>query len=130
MPGVPLKFSVYAKKQDRLVRLFEINRTPTGLYFNDVRGSSPSYVTYHEDGAYWVRVRRIKAVKKRREPLASLTGAYTLSTMLANIYAPMPNDRRADDAQIRTEDIVVEYPGNFGVEVILSDKEIELEPLP
>ncbi len=125
-----MKFAVYTRRNDRLVRLYQINRTPAGLYFNNVSGGSPSYITYHEDGAYWTRLGRTKGVKKRREPLASLTGPYTLSTMTGTIIAPMPTDRRVADVQLRTEDIVVDLPNPFGAEVIISPREVNLDPLP
>src|SRR5262245_45498362 len=87
-------------------------------------------MSYHEDGAYWSRFGYTKTVKKRRTPLAELKGAYTLSTGTFTILAPMPTDPIADSVQLRQEDIVVEYPGIFGGEVILSDQVPELEPMP
>jgi hypothetical protein len=68
-------------------------------------------------------------VKKRREPLATLEGPYTLSVMTGIIIAPMPDDRNADD-KLRDGDIVVDYRANFGLEIILSDRELELKPMP
>ncbi len=125
-----MKFSVYTLKNVRLVPLYRINRTPAGLYFNNVSGGGPSYTTYHEDGAYWGRVGHAKAVKKRREPLSSLIGPYTLSTMTGTILAPRPGDRKAADVQLRAEDIVVDLPNPFGAEIIISAQEVTLEPLP
>ena len=125
-----MKFTVYTRKNDRLVPLWKISRTPAGLYFNDVSGRGPSSTTYHEDGAYWGRFGHIKTVKKRREPLSSLTGPYTLSTMTGTILAPRPDSRKAADVQLRAEDIVVDLPNPFGAEIIISGQEVTLEPLP
>jgi len=123
-----MKFKVYAKKQGRLVTLWDVRRTPTGLYFHGSHG--PSYMSYHQDGAYWTRSGHTKMAKKRRTPLAELKGAYTLSTGTFTILAPMPTDPIADSVQLRSEDIVVEYPGIFGAEVILSDIVPTLEAIP
>jgi hypothetical protein len=123
-----MKFKVYAKRHGRLVTLWDVRRTPTGLYFHGSRG--PSYMSYHEDGAYWTRSGHTKMAKKRRTPLAELKGAYTLSTGTFAILAPMPTDPIADGVQLRNEDIVVEYPGIFRAEVILSDAVPTLEPIP
>lgn len=123
-----MKFKVFVKRRGKLFTLWDIQRTPTGLYFHD-RTNPKSYMTYHEDGAYWDRSGRARIVKKRRPPLADLKGTYTLSTATFNILAPLPTDRVAEGVQLRSNDIVVEYPGIFGAEVILSDQVQQLEPM-
>jgi hypothetical protein len=121
-----VNFRVYVRKQGTLIKLWDIRRTPTGLYFQGERG--PSYVTYHEDGAYWSRAGTLRMVRKRRPPLASLQGPYTFSTGTFTILAPSLNDRKESDVRLRPEDIVVdEYPYIFGAELILSDTVPHLE---
>lgn len=124
-----MKFKVYVQRQGRLITLWDARRTRTGLYFHGLHGHD-SYMTYHENGEYWIRSGRTKMVKKRRPPLADLKGAYTLSTGTFTILAPQPSDRVVESTQLRGEDIVVEYSGIFGAEVILSDSPLQLEAIP
>jgi hypothetical protein len=138
-----LKFSIYRRVDGRLHELFKISRTPTGLYFNPVHDPtkatmrtegpvSPPYSwTYHEDGRSWdKRGARRGALRKTREmPLSSFSGSRTVST-LCSVGAGGCIFPLEASVTLRPVDIVVDRSAWFGVEIMLSDKVVTLDPLP
>jgi hypothetical protein len=137
-----LKFSVYLRRDGRLQEFYQISRTPSGLYFNEVRspirsalkgqgvkmlpGSSSSY---HSSGMYWDKHFGRRDRKIRDTPLAEFSGARTYSTQLC-VITSMELQRPADSVRLRAEDVVFERYGPFGIEIILSDSVFEISPEP
>src|SRR5206468_10495677 len=135
-----MKFRVYVRRDNRLRELYRIKRTKTGLYFNEVydamkaggaKLSAGSTSTYHEDGRSWEKLMGSRNDQKViNPPLADFSGALTLRTMICTISSMGWNSRPEDQVALRPEDVVCERTGVFGIEVILSDKALDLPTLP
>ena len=123
-----MHFKIYLRRFGKLIALQKISRTTGGIYFISPRSSS-DYVSYHEDGKYWVRSRGKRFIKKLRQPLSSFVGVETLSSGVFNIWAPMPDDRDESAVSVKHDDVVVDFASTFGIEIILSEKEIQLPNL-
>src|SRR5437879_11963419 len=68
-----MHFKIYLRRFGKLIALQKISRTTGGIYFISPRSSS-DYVSYHEDGKYWVRSRGKRFIKKLRQPLSNFVG--------------------------------------------------------
>jgi hypothetical protein len=123
-----MRFRIYLRRFGKLIKLYKLHRNRAGLYIFSFRNKD--YVSYHEDGKYWIRSQGTRFVKKLRQPLSSFKGAETLFTSLVTILAPMPDDLNEAEGLIKVEDIVLELEGNFCVEIILSESRVELPELP
>jgi hypothetical protein len=73
-----VKFKIYLRRFGKLIPLEKLSRTSRGLYFISPR--SRDYISYHEDGKYWIRSQEKRFVKKIRQPLSTFQGIETLST--------------------------------------------------
>ena len=120
-----MKFKIYLRRFGKLIALEKLSRNSGGLYFISPRGDD--YISYHEDGRYWNRSR---FVKKIRQPLSTFVGSETLSTARINVFGPMPDDRDEGNVPLKKEDLVVDFAGSFGIEIILSESVIQLAELP
>ena len=123
-----MKFKIYLRRFGKLIALQKLSRTSGGLYF--VSPKSRDYVSYHEDGKYWVRSQGKLFVKKIREPLSTFAGIETLSTAMINVFGPMPDDRDEANVPLKKEDLVIDFAGSFCIEIILSESVIRLSELP
>ena len=123
-----IKFRIYLRRFGRLVKLFKLQRSKSGIYI--FSGKSANYISYHEDGRYWIRFGNSKPVKKLRQPLSSFKGQETLYVTCITILEPMPWDRDENSQRLQSEDIVLDLDGNFGLEVAISDNAITLPTLP
>ena len=123
-----MKFKIYLRRFGKLIALEKLSRTSRGLYFISPR--TGSYISYHEDGKYWIRSQDKRFVKKIRQPLSTFAGIETLSTAMINVFGPMPDDRDERDVPLNKEDLVIDFAGSFGIEIILSDSVIRLPELP
>ena len=123
-----MRFNVYLPRFGKLIKLYKIHRGGRGLYIWSHR--SRDYISYHEDGKYWMRFRGKKTVKKIRQPLSAFNGAETISVAVTTILAPGPYDEDESVVRVMPEDIVIDFAGNFGVEIILSAERIDLPQLP
>ena len=91
---------------------------------------SRDYISYHEDGKYWVRSQGKHFVKKIRQPLSTFAGIETLSMGRINVFGPMPDDRDEAAVPLKNEDLVIDFAGSFCIEIILSENLIRLPELP
>jgi hypothetical protein len=123
-----MHFKIYVRRFGKVIALQKISRTSGGIYFISPRSSS-DYVSYHEDGKYWVRSQGKRYIKKLRQPLSNFVGIETLSSGVFNIWGSMPDDRDEAAVSVKPEDVVVDFPSTFGIEIILSEKEIHLPDL-
>jgi hypothetical protein len=123
-----LNFKIYLRRFGKLIAIEKLSRTSGGLYF--VSPKSRDYISYHEDGKYWIRSQGKRFVKKIRQPLSSFTGSETLSKGMISVFGPMPHDRDEADVLLRKEDIVIDFAGTFHIEIILSESVIRLPELP
>lgn len=123
-----MKFTIYLRRFGKLIPLEKLSRTSRGLYF--VSPKSRDYVSYHEDGKYWVRSQGKHFVKKIRQPLSTFAGIETLSMGRISVFGPMPGDRDEADVFLRKEDLVIDFAGSFCIEIILSESVVPLPELP
>ena len=138
-----LKFSIYCRKSGRLINLYQINRTPSGLYLNAPHDplkatmrqeggprSASSGFTYHEDGKSWFKTGGDHSALERVEtPLSDFRGARTIGTG-AYVVLGGGIDRVESSVDLRPQDVIVDRPVPFGVEIILSDCPRTLPPDP
>jgi hypothetical protein len=120
---------IYLRRFGKLIKLYKVSRTANGLYI--FSGHSDNYVTYHEDGKYWVRAGAgAKVAKYIRQPLSSFSGTESLS--LSNIWVAAPAERDLDESKVpvKSEDIVIDLKGIFRIELMLSASAIQLPALP
>ncbi len=47
-----------------------------------------------------------------------------------SVFAPMPDDRDELEINLKVEDIILDFAGNFCIEIILSASQLELPKLP
>jgi hypothetical protein len=123
-----VNFKIYLRRFGKLIALEKLSRTSRGLYF--VSPKSRDYISYHEDGKYWIRSRGKPFVKKIRQPLSTFAGIETISMARINVFGPMPGDRDEADVSLKREDIVLEFAGTFCIEIILSESLIPLPEVP
>jgi hypothetical protein len=123
-----MRFRIYLRRFGKLIKLYELKRTSAGLYiFN---GHSPNYVTYHDDGKYWIRMAGKKLSKYTRQPLTSFHGAETLSTSMSSVWGSTDLDLDETQVTVRPGDIVIDRDGSFCIELMLSADPIELPETP
>ena len=123
-----MNFKIYLRRFGKLIALEKLSRTSRGLYFVSPR--SRDYVSYHEDGKYWVRTQGKLFVKKIRQPLSTFAGIETLSTAMINVFGPMPDNRDEADVSLKKEDLVIDFAESFCIEIILSEGVVRLPDLP
>jgi hypothetical protein len=123
-----MRFRIYLRRFGKLIKLHELQRTAAGLYV--FTGHSPNYITYHDDGKYWMRMAGTRLVKYIRQPLSSFQGAETLSTSMNTVFGPMPNDLDEGKVTVRPADIVIDLEGTFCIEIVLSEDQMELPEAP
>ena len=123
-----MNFKIYLRRFGKLIPLEKLSRTSGGLYFISPR--TGSYISYHEDGKYWIRSQGKRFVKKIRQPLSAYSGIETLSTGMIHVFGPMPDDRDEGNVPLKKEDLVIDFAGSFGIEIILSESVIQLAELP
>ncbi len=114
-----------------MIRLYKFSRTKQGLYIIYRGSHGNDYITYHEDGRYWIRnFKGEKHVKKLRQPLSNFRGVESLRSAGVLIVSPIPGDQDENQVVIGPEDIVVERNCPFFIEIMLSESSIELPSLP
>ena len=59
-----LRFNIYLRRFGKLAKLYKFHRNASGLYVWSRQ--SKDYISYHEDGRYWIRRLGNKTVKKIR----------------------------------------------------------------
>ena len=123
-----MNFKIYLRRFGKLIPLEKLSRTSGGLYFVSPR--SRDYISYHDDGKYWLRSAGERFVKKIRQPLSTFAGIETLSRAMINVWGPMPDDRDEADVPLKKEDLVIDFAGTFCIEIILSESVIRLAELP
>jgi hypothetical protein len=125
-----MEFRIYLRKFGKLLRLYKLSRTTRGFYFFYGSKGENDYVTYHEDGKYWIRrYDGQKAVKRLRQPLSSFSGTVTLVCSFITVNGPTVDALEENEVLLRQEDIIVEREGSFGIEVILTENHIQLPNL-
>jgi hypothetical protein len=136
--GERLKLDIYYRRNGRLVNLYRINRTPTGLYLNAAKhplaasGSArkgDSSLSYHEDGRWWIKHDGRRDPKRLETPLSAFRDARTISTTWCTILDASSNPLESE-IQVRPQDIIIDRPDRFGVEIILCDRAIVLPDEP
>lgn len=110
-----------------VVCLYRIARTSNGLYVVGMaaRAGAGQHLAYHESGICFDHS-VVERVRARRQPLAGYTGE--TSILLSRVVAHEVDAREAVGLdQVRPGDVVIDRPGDIGIEMILSD---DLETLP
>jgi hypothetical protein len=110
-----------------VVSLYRIARTSNGLYVvgMSARAGAGQHLSYHESGICFDHSTGERTRAKRR-PLSGYTG--DASILLSHVVAHRVDPRAAvGPDEVRPGDIVLDRPGDIGVEMILSDS---LDALP
>jgi hypothetical protein len=123
-----VNFKIYLRRFGKLIVLEKISRTSRGLYFVSPR--SRDHISYHEDGKYWIQSQGKYPVKKIRQPLSTFAGIETFSMAWISAFGPMPDDRDEADVTLKKEDLVIDFTGDFCIEIILSESIVRLPELP
>ncbi len=128
-----MKFKILYKRNGKLYKLWEVNRTPTDLYFNDL-GDKKSHFSYHESGnSHHKSLITDKfsemRVETQREPLSVFNGPESLIQLF--LWQDDTVDHKNCISLQEAEDIVLNLDIKLpvGIEIILSDNKIELPPL-
>ena len=111
----------------RVVSLYRLARTSNGLYVMGTSGKAGAgqHLSYHESGICFDHSTG-ERIRAKRRPLTGFTGDASL--LLSHVVAHRVDAREAVSLdEVRTGDIVVDRPGDIGIEMILSDT---LEALP
>lgn len=122
-----MRFSIYLRRFGKLIKLYRLHRSPTGLYI--WASQSSNYTSWHEDGRYWIRSRGRRHVKKLQQPLIGFKGTESLCLSTQMITGPWLRDKADGQVKVRPEDIVFEIDGHFAIEIILSEDPPILAPL-
>lgn len=104
-----------------VVSLYRIARTSNGLYVVGTAGKAGAgqHLSYHESGICFDHSTG-ERVRAKRRPLAAYSG--DASILLSQIVAHRIDAREAVGLdEVRPGDIVVDRPGDIGIEMILSD---------
>jgi len=113
-----------------VVCLYRIARTSNGLYVVGTSGKAGAgqHLTYHESGLCFDHSlgERFRA---RRRPLAGFTGHSSVLLSHVMTHDVDPRDAVSLD-QVRPGDVVVDRPGDIGIEMILSGSLDALPPRP
>jgi len=110
-----------------VVSLYRIARTSNGLYVvgASAKAGAGQHLSYHESGICFEHSTG-ERIRAKRRPLTGYAGA--ASILLAHVVAHRVDPRQAVGLdEVRPGDIVVDRPGDIGIEMILSDS---LEALP
>lgn len=122
-----MNFKIYLRRFGKLITLGKLSRTAGGLYLLSPRNND--YLSYHNDGRYWVRSGGSRFVKKLRQPLTGFSGRETLSIGILSVFGPMPDNPDEIDVRLRKEDIVIDLEGTFCLEIILAEQDTPLPKL-
>ncbi|GEM_PF-5625063 len=129
-----MKFKILYKRNGKLYKLWEVNRTSTDLYFNDLRDKK-SHFSYHESGNSHGKsdiTRKFPGmrVEKQRQPLSKFNGPESLLQLFLLIQNAAPDPKNCISVQ-EDDDIVLDLDIKLpvGIEIILSDNKIDLPPL-
>jgi hypothetical protein len=104
-----------------VVGLYRITRTSNGLYVVGMSGKAGAgqHLSYHESGICFDHSTGERLRAKRR-PLTGYTGA--ASILLSHVMAHRVDAGEAVALdEVRAGDIVVDRPGDIGIEMVLSD---------
>jgi len=104
-----------------VVSLYRIARTSNGLYVvgTSARAGAGQHLSYHESGICFDHSTG-ERIRARRCPLSGYTG--DASILLSHVVAHGVDPRAAVGLdEVRPGDIVLDRPGDIGVEMILSD---------
>ena len=125
-----MKFRIYLQHPEGLLSLVKILRSPTGLVFTSISpsGGPDNHFTYHEDGLCFNHINGQRLMRSQRRPLSSFEGIETVCFLTLTLSAPMPRQKIRRQTDLPPNDIVVKRQGWFGVEVMISNNIIELEP--
>jgi hypothetical protein len=110
-----------------VVGLYRLTRTPNGLFVvgTMAKAGAGQHLSYQEDGVCFDHSGGQRA-RGRRRPLAGHTGEVTLVLTHLMLYQVDASEITNLD-QVRPGDILIDRPGDIGIEIILSDY---LEELP
>ena len=104
-----------------VVSLYRIARTSNGLYVVGTSGKAGAgqHLSYHESGICFDHSTGERS-RAKRPPLAGYTG--DASILLSHVDAHLVDAREAVSLEeVRVGDILVDRPGDIGIEMILSD---------
>jgi hypothetical protein len=104
-----------------VVSLYRIARTSNGLYVVGTSGTAGAgqHLSYHESGICFDHSAG-ERIRAKRRPLAGYAG--DASILLSHVTAHRMDAREAVGLdEVRLGDIVVDRPGDIGIEMILSD---------
>lgn len=122
-----MKFTIYYKDEYGLHPLYEIRRTKTDFYTNDLQTNNRNHFSYHESGtsAHKDPISRKypeMRVQKDRPPLAEFCGAESILTLNIGM-----NNLPAQKTRLpKSGDMVFEIEVPFSLEIIISNKDIDL----
>ncbi len=124
-----MKFNIYFAIDGELNKLYEVNRSPSGLYFHAF-GNRPHF-SYHKSGETHFKHPALRSspefnIKKQRTPLSEFVGPESITSFNVMDFKA----RTTKKYQVKPEDIVIEIEPPFCVEIILTSKEILLPKLP
>ena len=110
-----------------VVSLYRFTRTASGLFVvgTMAKAGAGQHLSYQEDGVCFDHSGGQRA-RGRRRPLTGHTGAVTLVLTHVMLYQVDASEIINLD-QVRAGDILIDRPGDIGIEIILSD---HLEELP
>lgn len=101
--------------------LFRIARTSNGLYVvgTAAKAGAGQHLSYHESGICFDHS-VVERVRARRRPLTGYSGETTV--LRSHVIAHLVDVREAVGLdQVRPGDLVIDRPGDIGIEMILSD---------
>lgn len=120
-----MKFVIYFKTDGNLNKLYEVNRSASGLYFHAF--GNPPHFSYHESGETHFKHPALKNnpeynIRKQRAPLNEFVGPESIISFFVLDY----NARDTREYKVNPEDIVFDIKPSFGVEIILTSKDVKL----
>lgn len=124
-----MNYCIFAEFENELRPLFEVRRTKSGFYINNIGSKYKDHFTYHPDGASMhksgvARPYKVPLKVSRRPPLDDFVGPETLMTWnyLLN-EVPASKNR-----EVKKQDVVLKkLPRQCSIEVIISNKKVDFE---
>jgi hypothetical protein len=125
------KFTIFTIRHGQTVPRLEVRRTPTDLYINTLDSNDRQHFSFHESGTSGHKYRLTRQnpemrVTKHRPPLSDFRGAETVVTL----YSILENQPSRKDRKPQKGDMVFDIESPFGLEVILSDRKLDLPARP
>jgi hypothetical protein len=113
-----------------VVCLYRLTRTPNGLFVVGTMAPAGAgqHLSYQEDGVCFDHSNGRRA-RGRRRPLAGHTGAVTLVLTRLELLQVDASEILTLD-QVRPGDILIDRPGDIGIEIIVADCVGELPTRP